>query len=131
MLARFAGATAVAAVVIALTSLALLFVPLPTGAAGRSLLTTAWCFVPVIWGVWALLTPHAWMPQRLPLWGAILGLIAGIMAAFVLDFPERIAGVSLNMLQRALALPLAMAIYYLLWMIVRRVCEALTHPQAA
>ena len=40
-------------------------------------LTVVWCFVPLAWGVWALIAPTAWAQERVPLWGAILGLIAG------------------------------------------------------
>ncbi len=60
--------------------------------AGAWILTTAWCFVPVVWGLWAMLAPSQWVPNRLPAWGAILGVVAGIMAGPVLNLPLRILG---------------------------------------
>lgn len=126
MIIRFAAAAAVASVVIALGSLTLLLIPLPTRPAGPYLITTVWCFVPVVWGVWAMVAPRAWPLGRLPIWGAILGLIAGTMAAFVLDLPAQVMGVNLTVLQRTLVLPVATALYYVLWILVRRVCQNLS-----
>jgi hypothetical protein len=125
MFDRFAAAVVVASCAVAFAALILQFIPVPSGFEGRALLATVWCLVPPLWGVWAMLTPRAWMPRRLPLWGAILGLMAGTLAAFVLDFPARVAAVNLTVLQRSLVLPAAAGLYYLLWIVVRRVCEAL------
>lgn len=131
MLIRFAAAAAVASVVIAFASLSLLLISFPSHPAGPYLITTAWCFLPVIWGVWAMVTPRAWPLERLPMWGAILGLLAGTMAAFVLDLPARFAGANLALWQRILVLPVAMVIYYLLWILVRRACENLSGRSVA
>jgi malate dehydrogenase (oxaloacetate-decarboxylating)(NADP+) len=74
MLQRFVAASATAS--IAFGALALILMPaLPM--ARTYPLTVVWCFVPLAWGIWALIAPAAWVPKRLPLWGAILGLIAG------------------------------------------------------
>lgn len=78
-------------------------------------LTTAWCFVPLAWGVWAMLAPARWVPRRLPMWGAILGLVAGVMAGRVLDLPVRLAG-----LRGVRWMPLVVGpiFYYLVWLLV-------------
>jgi len=91
MFHRFAAASAVASVIIAIATAFTLLI-LGWSATGVRILTAAWCFVPLAWGVWAMLAPAAWVPERLPLWGAILGVAAGIMAGPVLDLPGRLAG---------------------------------------
>ena len=84
-----------------------------------------WCLVPFLWGVWAMLTPTTWFPRRLPAWGAILGVIAGVLGAFVIDVPLRVMGLSLSVGLKSAAVVLAAIIYYLLWMIVGPVYRAL------
>jgi hypothetical protein len=126
MLSRFLAAASVGSVVIAFASLILLLIPLPTRPSGAYLLTTVWCLVPVVWGIWAMMAPPAWPLERLPIWGAILGLIAGTIAAFVLDIPARVVDVNPTVLQRMLVLPVAMVLYYVLWMVVRKLCQNLS-----
>ena len=71
MLQRFVAASATASIAIAFGALALILMPaLPI--ARIYPLTVVWCFVPLAWGIWALIAPAAWVPKRLPLWGAIL-----------------------------------------------------------
>src|SRR5512145_3359632 len=91
MLRRFAAASSVGSVVIAVGG-AVSLLPPRWPPADALVLTTAWCFVPVAWGLWAMLAPARWVPHRLPLWGALLGVAAGIVAGPVLDLPLRLGG---------------------------------------
>ncbi len=130
MLQRFVAGTAIAAVGIACGALAILFVP--TVPVQRSyLLPLFWCFAPLAWGIWAILAPRSWVPRRLPIWGAILGLIAGTLAAFVLDMPSRILGQTVPTALRGVGVAAVVAFYYLLWMLVRAVYRALGPTDAA
>lgn len=113
MFHRFAAACTVGSVVIAAAAAFIQLARIP--AEGALLLTTAWCLVPVAWGVWAMLAPASWVPGRLPMWGAILGLAAGLVAGPLLNLPFRIVGVSGV---RWLPLLLGPVFYYLLWMLV-------------
>ncbi len=129
MFQRFVAGTAIGSVVIAVAALAALAMP------GLALarvwpLTTMWCFVPLAWGVWALLTPRAWLPQRLPFWGAILGLVAGLMGSLVLNLPSRILGGTVPLAGRWVAVAIITGLYYFLWMLVRAAYRLLapTHP---
>ena len=124
MLSRFTAAAAVASVAIALGSVTLVFLVEPGPGAGYRL-TRLWCVVPAFWGLWALLAPKSWVPERLPAWGAILGVIAGVLALFVLNMPAQVVGVQLSALQRGLAMAFVIAFYYLLWMVVRGVHRSL------
>ena len=119
MLQRFVAASATASIAIAFGALGLILMPaLPI--ARTYPLTVVWCFVPLAWGVWALIAPAAWAPKRLPLWGAILGLIAGSLGALVLNLPSRILGEAVSIPVRAVAVIVMAVVYYLLWMVVRR-----------
>ena len=80
---------------------------------------------PLAWGIWAMLAPRGFVPHRLPIWGAILGLIAGALAAFVLNLPSRILGQTLSAALRGLGVVAMVVFYYVLWMLVRAVCRAL------
>ena len=124
MFQRFAAGTAIASIAIAIAAI---FLSLTPGLKFERIypLTIIWCCVPLAWGVWALLTPSAWMPKRLPLWGAFLGLFAGSMAAFVLNLPSRFLGEPVSMLVRAIAVLLMTFFYYLMWMLVRGACRRL------
>jgi len=82
---------------------------------GAWMLTTAWCFVPVAWGLWAMLAPARWVPSRLSAWGAILGVVAGIVAGPLLNLPLRLGGPSGA---RWIALVVGPIFYYLLWLLV-------------
>jgi hypothetical protein len=66
-----------------------------------------------------MLGPAAWVPQRLPIWGAILGLIAGLLGVFILDLPSRISGQTLPVTLRGVAVVVITVFYYFLWMLVR------------
>ena len=114
MLHRFAAACIVGAGVIATGALATLLLSLP--AEGTSVLTLAWCFVPVVWGFWAMLAPEGWLPNRLPAWGAILGIGAGIVAGPLLDLPGRFGAPSGA---RWLVPLIGPVLYYPLWLLVR------------
>ncbi len=115
MFQRFAAASAVASVVVAAATV-ITFVPPRWPAADALILTTAWCFVPLAWGVWAMLAPTRWVPSRLPQWGAILGVIVGIAAGPVLNLPLRLAGPRGVRWMTLIAGPI---FYYFLWHLVR------------
>jgi hypothetical protein len=100
-------------------------------AADALILTTAWCFVPLAWGLWAMLAPARWRPNRLPVWGAILGVVAGIVAGPVLDLPLRLGGLS-NI--RWMPLVVGPIFYYLLWLpvdVAYRSLQGMGQPAAA
>lgn len=73
MLRRFAAATATASAVLAIASLVVMALPVPL--ARFAPLLSLWCVVPAVWGLWAMLAPRDWVPGRLPLWGALLGVL--------------------------------------------------------
>lgn len=127
MIQRFASASAVATVLIALVAGGFRLSPVQN-MEGRYLLTTVWCMVPLAWGVWAILIPKSWLPHRLPLWGAILGLIGGLFGVFVLDLPLQVLGKAVPAGQKVITILLGIGIYYLLWFLVRRVQQAITTP---
>ena len=120
MLHRFAAACIVGAGVIATGALALLLLSPP--AEGTFVLTLAWCFVPVVWGFWAMLAPADWVPNRLPAWGAILGIGAGAVAGPLLDLPGRLGGLSGA---RWLVPLIGPVLYYPLWVLVRATYRSL------
>jgi hypothetical protein len=131
MLHRFAAASAVASVIIAVGAIVSLLPP-RWPAADALILTTAWCFVPLAWGLWAMLAPVRWVPSRLPVWGAILGLVAGVIAGPVLDLPLRLGGLRGV---RWLTLIVGPILYYLLWLLVppayRSLDVVMRHPPDA
>ncbi len=118
MLQRFAAGTAIASMAIAVAALAVLLIPILSFQSIYPL-PVIWCMVPLVWGLWAMMAPKAWLPQRLPLWGAILGLVAGLLAAFVLNLPSQVAGQPVSAPLRGLGVIFAVVFYYLLWMLVR------------
>ncbi len=124
MLKRFVAGTAIAAVGIACGALAILFVP-AVPVQRSYVLPLFWCFAPLVWGMWAMLAPRSWVPRRLPIWGAILGLIAGTLAAFVLNVPARILGQTVPAALRGVGVAVIVAFYYALWILVRAVYRAL------
>lgn len=113
MFQRFAAACVVASIVIAAGAVVSLLLRLPVE--GTWMLTTAWCFVPVGWGLWAMLAPSRWVPSRLSAWGAILGVVAGIMAGPLLDLPLRVGGLSGA---NWIVLVVGPILYSLLWLLV-------------
>ncbi|MBZ5707222.1 MAG: hypothetical protein LAN63_17890 [Acidobacteriia bacterium] len=125
MFPRFAAGCAIASMAIALGALVMVLTP---GLTFERIypLTIIWCMAPLAWGVWALLAPATWVPQRLPLWGAILGLMAGLLAAYVLNMPSRVLGETLSVAGRAVVVVVLTVFYYVLWMLVRVACRALT-----
>ena len=78
-----------------------------------------------------MLIPAAWMPKRLPLWGAFLGLVAGLMAVLVLNLPSRFLGQPVSMLVRVIAVPAGPLLYYLMWMLVRETWRRLAKTTSA
>lgn len=121
----FFAASAVGALVIALAALAVVSI------AGTALprmwpLTTVWCVVPFAWGFWASLTPRTWLPDRLPAWGAMLGFIAGLLAAYVVNMPFRVFAVQLDFSDRLVVVAAMTVVYYFLWMLVRIAYRELT-----
>jgi hypothetical protein len=124
MFHRFAAGTAVASVAIALAALVVLLTPSLTPERTYPL-TLLWCCAPFVWGVWAVFTPSAWMPRRLPLWGAILGVVAGSLGAFVLDLPSRLLGAAVPLKLRGIVVLILVLFYSALWMLVRVAYEAL------
>jgi hypothetical protein len=126
MLQRLVAGTAIASLVIAVGAFVVLLLP----GLKASSLTTIWCFVPLLWGVWAMCAPSNWVPRRLPMWGAILGLIAGWFAAFVVNVPLRLLGVELPTGVRVLVVFVAALLYYLLWMLVRALYRAIAAEPA-
>ena len=69
--------------------------------------------------------PISWVPHRLPLWGAILGVIAGLVVLFGLDMPYRLSGQTLPVYLKVVGVLLAVILYYVLWMLVRAVYRSL------
>ena len=130
MFRRFASASAIPACVIPVALLAIILTRTLTVPKAFPL-TTLWCFAPLVWGFWAAIAPSSWVPQRLPIWGAILGLIAGTLAAFVLDMPSRILRQTVPAAFRGVGVAAMVVFYYLLWMLVRAVYRALGPTDAA
>ncbi len=122
MLQRFAAGSAISSMGIAVAALVVLLTPDPKRSYA---LTILWCLIPTVWGLWAMLAPKAWIPQRFPLWGAILGLALGLLAMFVLNLPTLVFGGAFPAWRRGLAVLLVVAFYYLLWMLVRVVYRRL------
>ena len=124
MIHRFAAAATVASAFVGLGAIFVTLFPIGNPA-GIDVALRLWCAAPLAWGLWAMLAPDSWVPQRLPAWGAILGLFAGIFAALVLNMPYRVWGVELPALVRGLAVLIAIGVYYLSWMLVRFAIRAL------
>ena len=61
-----------------------------------------------------MLVLAVWVLRRLPLWGAMLGSIAGALRVLVVDSPFRILGVTVPGLVRVLAIIGPAVLYYLL-----------------
>ncbi len=130
MLRRFVAASMIASIAIALGASALLLVPgIQVNRAYPVIVI--WCFVPCIWGLWAMVAPAHLVPDRLQYWGAVLGVFAAVMALFGLDLPARIVGIQIPpLLQLAIVLG-AGVFYYLLWTLVRITYKHLHHDAPA
>ncbi len=124
MIQRFSSASAVVCVVIALAALGLRLTSL-SNLEGLYLITTIWCLLPLVWGLWAIVIPISWVPHRLPLWGAILGVIVGLVVVVGLDMPYPLSGQTLPVYLKIVAVLLAVVLYYVLWMLVRAVYRSL------
>ena len=124
MFQRFAAASAIASMALGLAALILL---VSSGLSFQRFypVTIMWCVVPLVWGLWAMIAPHTWVPQRLPWWGAMLGLIAGLFLLFVLNLPSRVFGETVPTLLRAVGVLVLAVFYYLLWILVRLAHRAL------
>ena len=131
MLQRFVSASFVASVVIAFAAVGLFVAKHVWTLRDVHQLALIWCCLPLIWGMWALLTRRSWMPERLPRWGAILGLLAVISVGFILNIPLRLTGVYVSIPLRMLGGVLAIALYYLFWAVVRIVYLDLRGPEQA
>jgi hypothetical protein len=129
MFRRFVSGSAIASIAIAFAALVVLLTH-GLGAQRFYPLTIVWCFAPLVWGLWAMLAPSGWVPQRLPIWGGILGLIAGVLAAFVLNLPSRVLGVTVPVILRGVGVVVIVAFYYFLWMLVRIAYRSLGTPTA-
>jgi hypothetical protein len=131
MLLRYAAASVVVTVVLGLAGLAVLLVVsvAPEVTLERfAPVLILWCVVPVVWGLWAMLTPRTWFPERLPLWGAILGVVAASLAMFVANLPSRMRGEPVPAEWRGAGVAVLVVVYYLLWILVRRVYRTLAAP---
>lgn len=118
MFRRFVSASAIASIGIAFGALVILLMPTVTRERIYPL-TVVWCFVPAVWGLWAMLAPAGWVPERFPQWGVILGLMAGVLVVFVLNLPSRVFGVTVPVILRGVGVVAAVVFYYFLWMLVR------------
>lgn len=130
MLTRFSAAAAVASAAIALGAIFVVWIPF-VEPQFPARITRVWCFIPAAWGLWAVVIPRGWLPARLPLWGAVLGLLLGLLLVIVLDLPSKAAGLQVPLAGRALSVGFIAAFYYLLWMLVRAAYRALAPRSSA
>lgn len=126
MLCRFVSAAGVAAVLVALAILVIGLSPV-LSFTGIYPLPVVWCLVPLIWGVWAAIIPKTWVSRRLPLWGAVLGFLAGATALFVLNLSSLVWKMEMPFGLRLLGLVTITLLYYYLWVLVELVHQALEH----
>ncbi len=124
MIQRFASASSVACVAIAIAASGLRLASF-SNLEELYLVTTIWCVAPLVCGLWAIVIPRPWLPERLPAWGAILGLILGLAAIFVLKLPSPLIGAALPLSLKTVGVLLAVVAYYVLWMLVRAVYRSL------
>ena len=130
MLRRFLAGSAIASVGIACAAFTVWLIPgMPWQRAYP--LALAWCFAPLGWGIWAMLAPSSAVPERLPAWGALLGLIAGTFALLVVNLPSRVLGQTVPAMLRGVGVIAVMVLYYFLWMLVRAVYRAIAPAEPA
>lgn len=65
-----------------------------------------------------MLAPSKWVPNRLPLWGAILGVVAGFFAGFVLNIPSKVFGEVIPASVRGFGALILVIFYAIMWMLV-------------
>jgi hypothetical protein len=130
MLVRFASAALVVCVAIALAA-AVISVLMPVPPEKLFPLLTFWCIAPVAWGIWAMLAPGSWVPRLFPLWGAFLGVIAGVLCEFVLHLPTVVLGFHFSVLESLLAVLVMAGFYAALWLLVGLAYRSLSHPAPA
>ncbi|MGH9521990.1 MAG: hypothetical protein ACRD3E_05620 [Terriglobales bacterium] len=125
MLRRFASAAMIAS--IAVTCAAVVIVLLPGSVREHAMpILLAWVCLPSIWGLWAMLAPEGWAAEKLPLWGSLLGLFAGVAAVFIVDAPGRLFGLQGNFAARIGIVVAFCGFYYLMWIAVRAVLRSLS-----
>ncbi len=129
MLQRFASAALVAVIAVAVAVFILLLVPGITLAQASPILMI-WCAAPFVWGLWAMVPPASWVPNRLPVWGAVLGIVASALGTFVLDLPKIVMGQQWGLGVRAAAVVLFGCFYYVLWTFVAAAYRSLKPPEA-
>ncbi|MGD0694397.1 MAG: hypothetical protein ABSB82_06035 [Terriglobia bacterium] len=127
MIRRFVSGSAIASLVIACAALAVLVTP-GLGAQRFYPVAFVWCFAPLAWGLWAAFAPGKWVPDRLPVWGAVLGLMGGVLVMFGLNVPSRVLGAVVPVIWRAAGVAVAAVGYYFLWMLVRLAYRSLDKP---
>ncbi len=127
MIRRFVSGSTIASLVIACAALAVLVTP-GLGAQRFYPVAFVWCFAPLAWGLWAAFAPGKWVPDRLPVWGAVLGLMGGVLVLFVLNMPYRVLGFVVPVILRAAGVVGAVVVYYFLWMLVRVAYRSLGVP---
>ncbi len=130
MLQRFVSAVIVPAVGIAFAAAIVFVIPILTIQQAAPLLLL-WCCAPLLWGLWAMFAPSGWVPNLLPQWGALLGLILASIAVLVLDLPHLVFRQSWPLALRLIAPLFGAACYYGLWMIVAVVYRRLAPSTAA
>lgn len=117
MLRRFVAASMVASVAIAIGAFIVLVIP---GLGQRTYpLLVLWCFIPCIWGLWAMIAPTHWVPDQLPYWGAGLGFFAALIIVFGAEVPQKILGIPMSMEMQTIAVLGVALFYYLMWSIVK------------
>lgn len=125
MLRRFVAASMVASVAIAVGAVIVLLIP---GLFQRAYpLIVLWCFIPCIWGLWAMIAPTHWVPDQLPYWGAGLGFFAALILIFALDIPQRVFGLSMSIYLQAAGVLAVAIFYFLMWSIVKIAYRLLHH----
>lgn len=124
MLRRFAAAATVASILVVCAAMVIELLPADIREQAIPVLL-AWVCLPAIWGAWAMLTPQSWIPERLPVWGSLLGVLAGVGAVFLVDAPKRLLGFEASVVERIAAVVFFSCFYYLLWTAVRAVYRSL------
>jgi hypothetical protein len=130
MLVRFASAALVACIAVALAA-SVISLTMPAPPEKLFLLLTYWCIAPAVWGVWAMLAPGSWVPRLYPLWGAFLGLVAGVLCEFVLHLPTVLMGLHFSTLESIIAVLVMAGFYAALWLLVRIAYRSLSRPALA